>query len=78
MEESAEWRLRYDQEVERSRKCAAELIEVSLFILDAINWTSSRSRGQYHHFYGSITSHVLSSRASLDSLEWISCCLQEV
>ncbi|KAH7867272.1 hypothetical protein Vadar_031166 [Vaccinium darrowii] len=28
MEESAEWRLRYDEEVERSRKCAAELIEM--------------------------------------------------
>ncbi|XP_058214123.1 uncharacterized protein LOC131325727 isoform X2 [Rhododendron vialii] len=27
MEESAEWRLRYDDEVVRSRKCAAELIE---------------------------------------------------
>ncbi|XP_058214124.1 uncharacterized protein LOC131325727 isoform X3 [Rhododendron vialii] len=30
MEESAEWRLRYDDEVVRSRKCAAELIEKSL------------------------------------------------
>lgn len=28
MEESAEWRLRYDEEVERSGKCAAELIEM--------------------------------------------------
>ncbi|KAI8556298.1 hypothetical protein RHMOL_Rhmol05G0241900 [Rhododendron molle] len=28
MEESAEWRLRYDEEVKRSRKCAAELIEM--------------------------------------------------
>lgn len=78
MEESAEWRLRYDEEVVRSRKCAAELIEVRLFIPDAINWTSSRSKGQYRSFYGSITSHVSSSRAALDSLEWISFCLQEV
>ncbi|KAA8518750.1 hypothetical protein F0562_016476 [Nyssa sinensis] len=28
MDESAEWRQRYDEEVERARKCAKELIEI--------------------------------------------------
>ncbi|PSR92842.1 Rho-associated protein kinase [Actinidia chinensis var. chinensis] len=28
MEESAEWRLRYDEEVKRASKCAEELIEI--------------------------------------------------
>ncbi|XP_057475987.1 uncharacterized protein LOC130763988 [Actinidia eriantha] len=29
MEESAEWRLRYDEEVKRASKCAEELIEIN-------------------------------------------------
>lgn len=28
MDESAEWRLKYDREVERGNKCASELIQV--------------------------------------------------
>ncbi|KAK2972129.1 hypothetical protein RJ640_007190 [Escallonia rubra] len=31
MDESAEWRLKYDEEVEKATKCAKELIEVKAF-----------------------------------------------
>lgn len=62
MEESAEWRLRYDEEVERSRKCAAELIEVSIFQIAIPQFLMPLPV-------------ISSSRAALDSPEWISCCL---
>lgn len=32
MDESAEWRMKYDEEAERAAKCDKELIEVNKFI----------------------------------------------
>ena len=51
MEESAEWRLKYDEEVERASKCGKELIEVSPLYFQLFSI-------QYHNYCGDHTNRI--------------------
>ncbi|XP_065856743.1 uncharacterized protein [Euphorbia lathyris] len=39
MDESAEWRMRYDEEAERAAKCDKELVEIKQKVEDAASFT---------------------------------------